>query len=308
MKPKGRTKEAHRKAKARLRMLEHAEKISRNVEKTARFFGVARSSFYYWRKRYREEGYEGLFDRIRGSIRHPLKTPSHIEALILKVRKERGYGAIRLSYHLERYHAVYVSPATIHRIFRANKLPPTSQKRFRPGPKKRRPVTVPGRSVQVDVKHIRLRKKKFYQFTAIDEATRYRVLQIYDQINTRSSKHFIDEVKKRLPVAIQRIKTDNGSEFGSDFTWHLHDLGIDHRRIPPGCPQANGKVERSHRTDVEEFYRRTKFRNAKDLRKKLEAWEQEYNAKRPHMSLKGRTPEEFLAELKIRTYSVRKSP
>jgi len=50
-------------------------------------------------------------------------------------------------------------------------------------------------------------------------------------------------------MGIQRIKTDHDSEFGTDFTWHLHDLGIAHRHIPPRCPQGNGKGERSHRTD-----------------------------------------------------------
>jgi hypothetical protein len=63
---------------------------------------------------------------------------------------------------------------------------------------------------------------------------------------------FIEQVRHALPVAIQRIQTDHGSEFGTDLTWHLHDLGIMHKRIPPGCPEANGNVERSHRTDEDE--------------------------------------------------------
>ena len=62
-------------------------------------------------------------------------------------------------------------------------------------------------------------------------------------------------------MAIQRIQTDHGSEFGTDFTWHLQDVGILHRRIPRGCPESNGKVERSHRTDADEFYRRAQFKS-----------------------------------------------
>jgi hypothetical protein len=52
--------------------------------------------------------------------------------------------------------------------------------------------------------------------------------------------------------AIQKIQTDNGSSFGPQFTWHLSDLRISHRHIPPGCPEVNGKVERSHKTDSQE--------------------------------------------------------
>jgi hypothetical protein len=73
-------------------------------------------------------------------------------------------------------------------------------------------------------------------------------------------------VRQRLPVAIQRITTDDGSEFGTDFTWHLHDLGSAHRRIPPCCPESNGKVERSHHTDEEEFYRRFPSKSPQELR------------------------------------------
>jgi transposase InsO family protein len=113
----------------------------------------------------------------------------------------------------------------------------------RAGARKRRDLQIAGQSVQVDVKHLRLGARRLYQFTAIDEATRYRVLQIYAHNSIRSATTFVEEVRRRLPVAIQRIQTDHGSEFGTDFTWHLRDLGIAHRHIPPGCPEANGKVD-----------------------------------------------------------------
>jgi transposase InsO family protein len=63
----------------------------------------------------------------------------------------------------------------------------------------------------------------------------------------------------------------------AQFTWHLSDLSISHRHMPPGCPEVNGKVERSHKTDSEEFYRGRNFRHKKDLARKLKRWEAEYN-------------------------------
>jgi transposase InsO family protein len=117
--------------------------------------------------------------------------------------------------------------------------------------------------------------------------------------STSTTRSFIDEVRRRLPIAIQRVQTDHGSEFGSEFTWHLHDLGIGHRRIPPGTPEANGKVERSHRTDEDEFYRRMTFRTATQLVNKLQEWEHEYNHRRPHLALGGKTPAARLIELRI---------
>ena len=163
---------------------------------------------------------------------------------------------------------------------------------------------VPGQSVQVDVKHLKLGGRRFYQFTAVDEATRYRVLRIYTHSSIPNAIAFVDEVRQRLPMAIQRVQTDNGNELGTDFIWHLRDLGIAHRHIPPGCPEVNGKVERSHRTDGEEFYRRTTFRTPGELAGKLRRWEHEYNHRRPHLALAGKTPAERVCELKITARTV----
>lgn len=70
------------------------------------------------------------------------------------------------------------------------------------------------------------------------------------------------------------------------------------RPIPRRCPESNGKVERSHRADEEEFYRRVIFRNPQDLAQKLQAWEHEYNHRRLHLALRGKTPAERFCELR----------
>jgi transposase InsO family protein len=293
-------KDQARKLQIRRRILQHHEQVTHNVSKTCRFFGVSRSQFYIWLRRYRQLGDLGLRDRPPGPRVSPLRTPPHIEALVLQLRRERRYGAVRLSLYLQRYYQVYLSPPTILRILREHHMPKVSWKRYRPRPRRRPELRIPGQSVQVDVKHIRMGSGRFYQFTALDEATRYRVLQIYDHNSVRSALDFVNELQKRLPAAIQRIRTDNDSSFGAEFTWHLHDLGIEHRRNPPGCPEANGKVERSHRTDEDEFYRRFTFSSAQELRHLLHEWEREYNHGRPHLALRGKTPAERLCELRIR--------
>ena len=293
-----------RQAKARLRRIQHYEQVTHNVSQTCRFFGVSRRQFYTWLRRYREQGLEGLKNLKSGSRKPHLATPPHIVALILRVRAERQYGPIRICLYLQRFHQVYVSVPTIYKILKRHGVPRVSMKRYRPGPRRRREFTVPGLSVQVDVKHLKLGGRRFYQFTAVDEATRYRVLRIYTHNSIPNAIAFLDEVRQRLPMAIQRVQTDHGNEFGTDFTWHLRDLGIAHRRIPPGCPEVNGKVERSHRTDEEEFYRRTTFHSPAELTAKLRRWEHEYNHRRPHLALAGKTPAERVCELRIVERSV----
>ena len=114
------------------------------------------------------------------------------------------------------------------------------------------------------------------------EATRFRVLHIYDHDNTKTVIAFLQEVREHFPFAIQRIQTDNSSSFGPQFTWHLSDLRISHKHIPPGCPEVNGKVERSHKTDSQEFYQGRHFKHKRGLARKLKKWETEYNEDRPY--------------------------
>jgi len=160
-------------------------------------------------------------------------------------------------------------------------------------------METPGDRVQIDVKFLNrlaFAGKRYYQFTAIDDCTRYRVLRIYDHNTVKSAADFVNKVRNVLPFAVKQVQTDNGTEFGEQFTWHLADLGIDHRKTRIRSPEENGKVERSHRTDEEEFYRPRQFVSIHHCMRLLSQWEKEYNEKRPHMALKGKTPKQYLAE------------
>jgi transposase InsO family protein len=156
---------------------------------------------------------------------------------------------------------------------------------------------MPGHAVQVDVKFIaplaRTSRKKYYQFTAIDDCTRLRVLPIYDRLNQKTAIQFTDFVLDKFPFRVEVIQTDNGAEFQSSFHWHLLDRGIRHIYIKPSTPRLNGKVERSHRIDGEEFYRQLKgvvIDDAQLFNDKLAEWEAFYNYHRPHGALGGQTP------------------
>jgi len=138
------------------------------------------------------------------------------------------------------------------------------------------------------------RPVKRFQYTAIDDATRIRVMKVYPRHNQDYAIKFIDHVIEKMPFRIRMVRTDNGHEFQARFHWHLLDLGIDHVYIKPRRPYLNGKVERSHRTDEEEFYQLLKYTDDVDLNEKLEEWEKFYNLHRPHASHGENTPYEVL--------------
>jgi transposase InsO family protein len=142
-------------------------------------------------------------------------------------------------------------------------------------------------------------RKKYYQFTAIDDCTRIRVLRIYDRLNQKTAIQFADYLLDKLPFRVEAIQTDNGSEFQSAFHWHLADRGIRHIYSKPATPRLNGKVERSHRIDAEEFYRQLKgvlIDDAQLFNDRLQEWQDFCNCHRPHGSPGRQTPCERLLQ------------
>jgi transposase InsO family protein len=124
-------------------------------------------------------------------------------------------------------------------------------------------------------------------------------LRIFDRNTQKSAIQFVDYVLAKLPFAVETVQTDNGSEFQGAFHWHLLDRGIGHTYIKPRTPRLNGKVERSHRIDAEEFYRLQDgivIDNSGLFNDKLQEWEDFYNFHRPHGGLDGQTPYERLRQ------------
>ena len=131
---------------------------------------------------------------------------------------------------------------------------------------------------------------------AIDDATRVRALKVYDKHTQANAIDFVDHIIEKFPFRIKEIRTDNGHEFQAKFHWHVEDQGIRHAYIKRGTPQLNGKVERSHRSDQQEFYQLLSYKGDVDLEAKLSEWENFYNFNRPHGAFNGKTPYEALRE------------
>lgn len=174
----------------------------------------------------------------------------------------------------------------------------------------------PGELVEVDVKHVPgpIKVRKYYQYTAIDTASRWRYLKIYDEQSSYHSVQFLGKVMKRFPHQVHAIKTDNHSTFTnyyvgtnkrSDMTVkQIHALDqfcsendIVHYLIDPGKPAQNGTVERSHREDNKHLYTKP-FKTITGLKRAVRLWNTEYN-NLEHCSLDGKTPNEYLEEYAV---------
>lgn len=287
----------------KLRVLEYAKEIG-NVSKACRFYGLSRQGFYKWKRAYDRLGEAGLIRAKPGPTTETstLRTPPEIEEKILYIRRNYHLGQLRISWYLKRYHGIQISAGGVHSVLKRHNLSrlPHNQKK-KALKTVRYEKQVPGHHIQLDVKFLIFKnpdgtKTKRFQYTAIDDATRIRALKVYKKHTQQNAIHFIDHVLEKFPFRIQTVRTDNGHEFQSKFHWHVEDLGMRHAYIKPRTPRLNGKVERSHKTDQQEFYQLLEYSSDVDLEKKLKTWENFYNFDRPHGAFAGKTPYEILKE------------
>ena len=288
----------------RWRLLSQASEGSRGVAGTCRHFGISRKTFYKWKKRLTQDGVAALCDRPRTPHKHPRATAPDIVGKILYLRQQYHFGPGRIASYLHRFHQIAIARSSVHRILtrhQLHRLPANQKHRPHSVRWKRYEKPQPGHRLQLDVKFLERiagSTKRLYQFTAIDDCTRIRVLKVFDACNQAVAIHFIDEVRRRLPFRILVVQTDNGAEFQSRFHWHLEEHDIRHVYIRPRTPHLNGKVERSHRVDDQEFYQLLDQDGIADdihlFNDKLREWEDYYNYHRPHAALDGQTPYERL--------------
>ena len=269
-------------------------------------------SLKYWLANYRSLGMEGLRNKSTKPKTQPNETSIRIKERIISLRKETRLCAKKLNYKLSK-EGIVINERAIGKIIKQEGL----VRKYRLRKLKCKYIKIPlsqGDLVEIDIKYVprKLGNKRYYQFTAIDCASRWRYLEVYDDISNNNAIKFLHKVIKKAPFRIRAIKTDNGSCFTNYYlgsnkrsdstvkTIHPLDLecqrlNIIHYLIDPGKPAQNGKVERSHRTDQEMFYDRRKFNTILGLKRLIKQWNREYN-NLEHCALGGKTPNEALRE------------
>jgi transposase InsO family protein len=125
------------------------------------------------------------------------------------MRQERNIGVRRIQNELIRHHNLKLSLASIHKALKIKDFQPLARiKRHKKYNRYSRPV--PGDRVQVDTCKI---TNNVFQYTAIDDCTRFRILEIYTKKNAVNTLDFIDKMIEQFPFPIQRVQTDRGTEF-----------------------------------------------------------------------------------------------
>jgi len=267
----------------------------------------------YWLANFRDSGLTGLENKSTRPKSQPNETPISVKERIIELRQKTNLCAKKLNYKLKKEN-ILIDDRTIGKIIKTEGL----VRKYRVRKLKYAYIKVPvnkGELVEIDIKYVpqTLENKRYYQFTAIDCASRWRHLKIYDNMGSSEAINFLNGVIKVAPFRIKAIKTDNGSCFTNRYTGYLKStnpsqprlhpldivcqtLNIIHYLIDPGKPAQNGKVERSHRTDQEMFYNRREFKTVLGLKRAIRQWNIDYN-NLEHCALDGLTPNEALARV-----------
>ena len=253
-----------------------------SIRKTALIWKTSRNLVRKHLRRYEKDDINGLEDKSRRPKYSPNQTSASIEKIVVLERKRTNFGRVRLQRHLRNEFKLNISSSTIRNIYRRNKLQRQRRKRTRYN-------TVvsydwdrikPLENFQVDLKYVldftalpeevytHFTKIKIppYQWSCIDVVTRVKFIAYsYDKAYTYGVCFFILIASWLKTFGITQeitCQTDWGEEFGGRSLNKLSrlqkkvltPLGVRLMRIRKGHKEDNAFVERSHRTDDEEFY------------------------------------------------------
>ena len=295
------TQEAH----FRQRVLKYSFK--KGVSEAARRYHISRKTIYVWRKRY-DGTWQSLVERSHRPHHHPNEHTAEEKEMILRRYPRYKNDLIRLWDSLRKsgYTRSYTSMLRVIRKWVKPEIKKRSARKNQPYQR----AEYPGQKVQIDVKYVPTRcvtnGKKYYQYTAIDECTRFCYRELYEEHSTYSSEKFLNNLLKVFPFPIREIQTDNGSEwttalrskdqqsrtlFEQGMEWH----DIIYHRIRIATPRHNGKVERQHRADERRFYSKMRMYSLEDGREQLRRYNQLSNSI-PKVCLRYKSPNEVLAE------------
>ena len=293
-----------------------AERLG-NVTMACERCGISRKTFYKWRSRFQaaQGRREALLDRSRRPHRPRRKVQKALRRRLLTLRQRTHLGPARLRLLLLTRGLKHVpSAATIGKLFKAAGL----TRRRRAKPKRYRRTFVvprPGGLLQLDVKWVPylVEGRQLYQFTAIDCCTRLRLVSLAEEMTIATAKAFAQFVLSTFPFPVRCVQTDNDSIFthwytagpktpldrpvrAHPFTLMVEHFGARHRLIPPRTPRLNGRVERSHQTDDQEFYDLRRYATRAELQRAFTRWLWHYNHARVHTGagMGGRTPLQVL--------------
>jgi len=287
---------------------EKLQAIIRKEKKVTHVAGelhVTRQTIHEWLIRYKRYGIDGLQRKRRkqGGRAHN-RTPNVLEQLVMNhARKQYQDGVVTLHDQLMDEYNIELHPTTIYRILKRNNIRYTEQYVWTQKRWKKQLYThkTPGKELQMDTKYPYGYKEGKVIYTIIDDASRWVFAWTYENANAENTIDFLRKALNRAPFTIQKIRTDQGTEFLANMVRaFLTSRNIEHRTNTPYCPEENGKIERFHQTLGRALSYGKHPRSTDELQYRVNLYLHYYNYKKRHrgLGMNGKTPMQKLNELK----------
>lgn len=277
------------------------------VTQIAQSAKVSRNTIYKWTGRFSESGVNGLLPQRPGckTGTHPKALSRKIVSRIIELHEEEDYGIRSIVYLLGK-EGIDISHMSVYRylVNRGKIIPRHHHRRRIP---KLHVCDLPGEELQLDVMHIdpiagtgdqrgRTRQGFHYQYTLVDDCTRIQYAQLFPKLSQDFTCEFLEQVLSQSLFSLNRIRMDNGNEFQSKVRAYLKAKKISFVYNQPSRPDQNGKVERTHRIDTEEFYLKDLSQTYEERKLGLSKYVFHFNNERPHWGygMDGKTPLEKL--------------
>lgn len=281
-----------------------------NAEKTCRHFGISKSVFYRWKRRYNSRHLVTLEDDKKTRRPHHVRsmtTPFWIIQKIYDIRKA-NLEKSKWEIHEElKRQGVPVAHNVIQKVI--NRHPELRNLQHKKRITKYRHFAIarikaaremrekyPGSLVQVDTQYFYVLGKKFFLFSAVDCKSRYGFVWGYPTISSTSARDFVQKLRGYFPFSIMAMNTDNGSEYLLYFHKELESMGIPHYFSDPYCPKQNGRVERFHQTVEYEYmhYQDDLLPDLPMINERCARFNTWYNTDRFHQAIGYKTPLEYV--------------
>lgn len=290
-----------------LQKLENVIYKRQTVTSVAKEMSVSRQAVHKWLLRYKRFGADGIIRKPRKK-RHsppPNRTPAPVEQCVIDLARKYCFDGVEtISDRLQYEYCLTLNPATIYRILKRNNIRYGDQhthtrKRWK---KQLFSHQEAGQELQMDTKYPHGYKQGKVVYTVIDDASRWAFAWGYSRANADNTVDFVNRILKKAPFPIQKIRTDQGTEFSNDkLKYLLKKHNIDHRKNTPYCPEENGKIERFHSTLTQKAFRFGFYpdESLEDMQYKLNLFMHYYNYQKKHrgLNMNGLTPIQKLNEL-----------
>jgi transposase len=299
--------------KFRLYALKAIVGSAKDVKKACEAKGVSTDFFYEWGGRLlRVRKLSSLKSRSRKPKTSPNQTARRAEKGIRKLRvAEPSHGPERISFYMKLLFNITCAPSTVYNVLRRLGFVDKAERKTRSKKHLKRYTRPTPGYVQMDIKYVPylVEGKTYYEFNAVDHHSSWRLIRAYRDKSYYSLNSFLAELERQCPFAIIQIQTDNGKEFtdkyrvnGDGHPTGKHPLDqwcnkhqIEHKLIPIGVKELNGKVENTHGFDDREFYSQAKgFKTYESLERNVRGWNERWNGIRHTKKLGWRTPNQVI--------------